>query len=143
MSVVRYALCTVSLAMSVSMACGDEGMWLFNDLPHKTLQEKYGFEATDEWAEHVMLSSVRFSSGGSASFVSSDGLVITNHHVAADTLHKLSTPEANYYDNGFLAGSLSDELKAPDLELNQLVSIEDVTARGERRRYKRHGSDGS
>src|SRR5262249_17639570 len=58
---------------------------------------------------------------------SSDGLVITNHHVAADTLHKLSTPESNYYDNGFLADSRDDELKAPDLELNQLVSIEDVT----------------
>src|SRR5690606_21993522 len=105
------------------------GMWLFNDLPREQLQEKYGFDATDDWARHIMLASVRFSSGGSASFVSSDGLVITNHHVAADTLHKLSTPEANIYDEGFLADSRADELKAPDLELNQLVSIEDVTDR--------------
>jgi hypothetical protein len=127
MPIVRHALFTVSLAMSVSLAYGDEGMWLFNDLPRELLKEKYGFDAAPEWADHVMKSSVRFSSGGSASFVSSDGLVITNHHVAADTLHKLSTPEANYYDNGFLAESREDELKAPDLELNQLVSIADVT----------------
>jgi hypothetical protein len=70
---------------------------------------------------------VRFSSGGSASFVSSNGLVLTNHHVAADTLQKLSTPENNYYENGFLARTQEEEIKAPDLELNQLVSIEDVT----------------
>ncbi len=122
-----YALFAVCLAMSVSLSRADEGMWLFNDLPREALQEKYGFEATEEWAEHVMLSSVRFSSGGSASFVSSDGLVLTNHHVAADTLHKLSTPESNYYDHGFLAEDQGSELKAPDLELNQLVSIQDVT----------------
>ncbi len=127
MRFVQHALLIASFMMSVSTVRGDEGMWLFNDLPRAALQEKYAFDATEAWAEHVMLSSVRFSSGGSASFVSSDGLVITNHHVAADTLHKLSTPQANYYDNGFLAELREDELKAPDLELNQLVSIEDVT----------------
>ncbi len=74
-----------------------------------------------------MLSSVRFNSGGSASFVSSNGLVLTNHHVASDTLYKLSTPENNYNEDGFLASSLEKEIPAPDLELNQLVSIEDVT----------------
>lgn len=127
MRIFRRALVTVSLAMSVTATRGDEGMWLFNDLPHESLKQKYGFEVSEEWAEHIMHSSVRFSSGGSASFVSSDGLVITNHHVAADTLHKLSTPENNYYEHGFLAEDRESELKAPDLELNQLVSIEDVT----------------
>jgi hypothetical protein len=127
MRIFRRALVTVSLAMSITATRGDEGMWLFNDLPHESLKQKYGFEVSEEWAQHIMHSSVRFSSGGSASFVSSDGLVITNHHVAADTLHKLSTPENNYYDHGFLAEDRESELKAPDLELNQLVSIEDVT----------------
>src|SRR5690606_19186267 len=103
--------------------------WLFNDLPRELLQERYGFAPDDEWARHVMLSSVRFNSGGSASFISSQGLVITNHHVAADTLHKLSTPEHNYVEGGFTANSHDDEIKTPDLELNQLVSIEDVTQR--------------
>lgn len=117
----------VVLATAVP-ATADEGMWLFNDLPHDLLESRYQFRATDEWAQHLMLSSVRFNSGGSASFVSSRGLVLTNHHVASDTLQKLSTPERNLIENGFLAGSLADEIPAPDLELNQLVSIEDVTA---------------
>ena len=113
----------------VGTAGGDEGMWLFNDLPEQQLQEKYDFVPSDQWTEHVMLSSVRFNNGGSASFVSSTGLVLTNHHVGADTLHKISTPENNYHRDGFYAQSLADEIKAPDLELNQLVSIEDVTDR--------------
>lgn len=108
---------------------GDEGMYLFNDLPGKVLQDRYGFEATEAWANHLRLSSVRFNSGGSGSFISSNGLVLTNHHVASDTLHKLSTPERNLIDDGYLAKSMDQELKAPDLELNQLVSIEDVTSR--------------
>ena len=129
MRIFQRVFVTVSFMMSIAICRGDEGMWLFNNLPRKLLNEKHGFDPSEEWAEHIMLSSVRFSSGGSASFVSSDGLVLTNHHVAADTLHKLSTPEFNYYDKGFLATGHEHELKAPDLELNQLVSIEDVTAR--------------
>ncbi|HEY6565053.1 MAG TPA: S46 family peptidase, partial [Pirellulaceae bacterium] len=107
----------------------DEGMWLFNDLPKASLKAAHGFEPTEAWADHVMRSSVRFNSGGSASFVSSTGLVITNHHVASDTLYKISTAEHNYLKDGFYARALADEVKAPDLELNQLVSVEDVTAR--------------
>ncbi|HQX51897.1 MAG TPA: S46 family peptidase [Planctomycetaceae bacterium] len=106
----------------------DEGMWLFNDLPQELLKQKYGFEPTPEWADHLMKSCVRFNVGGSASFISSSGLVLTNHHVGSDTLYKLSTPERNILDVGFLAKTHADELKAPDLELNQLVNIKDVTA---------------
>ncbi len=129
-----------ALALSVSLLLAgavipvprltaDEGMWLFNDLPQARLAERYDFQPTDAWAEHLRLASVRFNSGGSGSFVSSDGLVLTNHHVASDTLYKLSTPERNIIETGFLAKAPADELKAPDLELNRLVSIEDVTER--------------
>ncbi len=111
------------------MGHGDEGMWLFTDLPTEHLKDVHGFEPSSQWADHIRLASVRFNSGGSASFVSSNGLVITNHHVAADTLHKLSTAERNIAEDGYLATSNAKELKAPDLELNQLVSIEDVTER--------------
>ncbi len=118
-----------AFASSSPDVSGDEGMYLFNDLPKEMLKTRHDFEPTQEWADHLRLSSVRFNSGGSGSFISSDGLVLTNHHVASDTLHKLSTPERNLIDDGFLAKSTDQELKTPDLELNQLVSIEDVTDR--------------
>jgi len=114
---------------TINTARADEGMWLFNALPKKQLSTKYNFEPTQQWVDHVMLSSVRFNSGGSASFVSSNGLVLTNHHVAADTLFKLSTAEHNYNEDGFLAKTFEEEIPATDLELNQLISIEDVTAK--------------
>jgi Peptidase S46 len=116
-----------TMAVLVSTAFADEGMWLFNDLPVEQLREKYGFTPTDEWAEHLAKSCVRFNVGGSASFVSSNGLVLTNHHVGSDTLYKLSTPDRNLLDQGYLAKTRADELKAPDLELNQLIEIRDVT----------------
>lgn len=115
------------IVLTTSTIRADEGMWLFNDLPVEHLKKTYGFEPTDEWANHIMLSSVRFNVGGSGSFVSSSGLVLTNHHVASDTLFKLSNAERNVAEDGYLAAGQDEELKAPDLELNVLVGIEDVT----------------
>jgi hypothetical protein len=107
----------------------DEGMWLFNDPPRQYLKEKYNFEPTDAWLEHVQKSSVRFNSGGSGSFVSPDGLVMSNHHVAADALQKFGDEKHNYYRDGFFAKTHAEEKKCVDLELNVLMSIEDVTDR--------------
>jgi hypothetical protein len=107
----------------------DEGMWLFNNPPRKHLKDKYGFEPSDAWLEHVQKSSVRFNSGGSGSFVSADGLVMTNHHVGADALQKMGDKNHNYLRDGFYAKGNDDERKCGDLELNVLMSIEDVTAR--------------
>jgi hypothetical protein len=106
---------------------GDEGMWLFNQLPLAQLKARYGFEPLAGWAEHLRSSAVRFNNGGSGSFVSADGLILTNHHVGADTLAKLSTSEKNFHRDGFFARRHEDEVKAPDLELNVLVGIRDVT----------------
>ncbi len=127
--VASVMLAFLTLPPSSPWVSGDEGMYLFNDLPTKLLQQRYGFVPTPAWADDLRLSSVRFNSGGSGSFISSDGLVLTNHHVASDTLQKLSTPERNLIDDGWLASNHEAELKAPDLELNQLVSIADVTSR--------------
>ena len=107
----------------------DEGMWLFNHPPRKQLKEKYGFDVTETWLDHVQKSSVRFNSGGSGSFVSEDGLVISNHHVGADALQKFGDKNKNYLRDGFYARSQAQEKRCLDLELNVLVSIEDVTTR--------------
>src|SRR5688572_14026310 len=119
----------VLLMCSTPMIDGDEGMWLFNDPPRKVLKERYGFEPTEAWMEHVQKSSVRFNSGGSGSFISEEGLVISNHHVGADCLQKLGTEQKNYLRDGFHARSREQELRCHDLELNVLMSIEDVTDR--------------
>src|ERR1051325_555504 len=113
----------------VASAAADEGMWPFNAPPLKQLKEKYQFEPSPQWLEHLQKASVRFNSGGSGSFVSPSGLVITNHHVGADTLQKMGSAEHNYLRDGFYAKTRTDEIKSTDLELNVLISIEDVTAR--------------
>jgi hypothetical protein len=107
----------------------DEGMWLFNDPPRKLLKEKYNFDPSPQWLEHIQKSSVRFNSGGSGSFISTEGLVLSNHHVGADCLEKLGTEEKNYLRDGFHARTRAEELRCHDLELNVLMSIEDVTDR--------------
>lgn len=126
-----HLMLMVTLLSVPKFADADEGMWLFNDLPLDRLEQQHGFAPDADWARQLMLSSVRFNNGGSGSFVSSDGLVLTNHHVASDTLFKLSTPERNILEDGYLARERSEELKAPDLELNRLEEIVDVTERVE------------
>ena len=117
------------ITLAATSAFADEGMWLFNNPPLKQLKEKYQFEPTPQWLEHLQKSSVRFNSGGSGSFVSANGLVITNHHVGLDTLQKVSSEKINYVHDGFYAKTQKDEIKATDLELNVLMSIQDVTDR--------------
>jgi hypothetical protein len=115
------------LAVAVGCARADEGLWLFNAPPTQKIEKRYHFKLTNEWLEHVRESSVRFNNGGSGSFVSPNGLAFTNHHIARDCLSQISTGEKNYLETGFYAKSQADEAKCPDLELNVLVGIEDVT----------------
>ena len=107
----------------------DEGMWTFDNPPLKLLQERYHFTPTAAWLDHVRLSSVRLNDGGSGSFVSAHGLLLTNHHVARGQLQKNSTAEHDYIGNGFYAATPEREMKSPDLEVNVLVSLQDVTGR--------------
>ncbi len=110
-------------------ALADEGMWTFNNVPRAEIKKKYGFEVTDEWLNKVRLASVRFNNGGSGSFVSPNGLVLTNYHIVEDIVGEVSTPEKDLAKEGFLARTRAEEIKAPSLELNVLMSIEDVTSR--------------
>ena len=110
-------------------ALADEGMWTFNNVPRADIKKKYGFDVTNEWLNKVRLASVRFNNGGSGSFVSPNGLVLTNYHIVEDIVGEVSTPEKDLAKEGFVAKTRAEEIKAPSLELNQLISIEDVTAR--------------
>jgi hypothetical protein len=135
MSRIARAVGSMSLLFLLSLAPfevpakADEGMWTFDNPPLAQLKEKYGFTPTPGWLDHLRMSSVRFNDGGSGSFVSARGLVLTNHHVAFGQLQKVSTPEKNYVVDGFYAKTAAEELKCPDLELNVLVSMENVTSR--------------
>jgi hypothetical protein len=110
-------------------ALAEEGMWTFNNVPREEIKKKYGFEVTDEWLKNVRLASVRFNNGGSGSFVSANGLVLTNYHIVEDFVTEVSTSEKDYAKNGFVAKTRAEEIKVPSLELNVLMSLEDVTAR--------------
>ena len=129
----KKLICVLILAFvplqSVPVWGLDEGMWPFNNVPRAEIKEKYNFEVTNDWLDKVRLASVRFNNGGSGSFVSPDGLVLTNYHIVEDIVGELSSAQKDYAKEGFVARSQAEELKAPSLELNVLRSIEDVTAR--------------
>jgi len=114
---------------SSTPSVADEGMWTFDNPPLKQLKDRYGFTPAQQWLDHIRLSSVRFNDGGSGSFVSPNGLAITNHHVAFGQLQKLSNAQKDYVRDGFYARTQAEELKCTDLELNVLMSMENVTAR--------------
>ncbi|SPF42480.1 Dipeptidyl-peptidase 7 [Candidatus Sulfotelmatobacter kueseliae] len=123
----HFAVLLALVFVFSTMAPADEGMWLYNAPPKDRIKAKYGFEVTQEWLDHVRLSSVRFNNGGSGSFVSADGLTFTNHHVGAGCVQQLSTEGRDYIKTGFYARTQAEEAKCPNLELNELVGIEDVT----------------
>jgi hypothetical protein len=109
----------------------DEGMWLLDALPRKLLEERHRFKLTDDFRDRAMKASVRFNNGGSGGFVSPDGLIVTNHHIGAGSIHKISPKDTDYLQTGYLARTRKQELKCPDLELNVLQEIVDVTPRVE------------
>lgn len=130
----KFAVLALLLNVSLSFEAllADEGLWLFNDFPTAQVKKKYGFQVTRDFLDHIRLSSARLYPYGSGSFVSPDGLVFTNHHVASDCIQALTTADHNYMRDGFQAPTFEEEKPCSDLQINVLLRIEDVTDRVKR-----------
>lgn len=120
-------LCLLTFCFGNSLYA-DEGMWLFNAFPKDKVKAEYGFAPDQAWLDHVRLSSAR-APDGSSSFVSPDGLIFTNHHIAQGCIHDLSTNGKDYMKTGFYAATHAEEAKCPGMEFVVLENIEDVTAK--------------
>ena len=123
-----HRLSWIILLGAALTARADEGMWTFNNFPNPLVERRYSFTPSGAWLDHVRLSSVRFNNGGSGAFVGPEGLVMTNHHVGSDCIHDLSSAAKDYMAEGFYASAREQEARCPNLELNVLMGIEDVTA---------------
>ena len=126
LSILVAGLLASCLVLTQAMEA-EEGMWTFDNFPSKTVAAKYGFTPSQAWLDHVRLASLRIAGACSASFISPQGLVMTNHHCVVDCVEQLSTPQQNLVESGFAAKTAAEERKCPAFELDQLVQIRDVT----------------
>ncbi|WP_224366145.1 S46 family peptidase [Hyalangium versicolor] len=120
----------LALGLLVALpARAEEGMWTYDAFPSEAVKKAYGFTPTQAWLDSVRLASVRLAGGCSASFVSPNGLVMTNHHCIRSCVEDLSSSQKDLLATGFSAAEAKDELRCPKVEANQLVEMTDVTAR--------------
>jgi hypothetical protein len=122
------ALALVTL-LAAAPAFADEGMWLLNNFPSKLVAARYGFAPDQAWLDETRLSAVRLAGGCSGSFVSPNGLVMTNYHCVVGCVQDLTTPERPVFSKGFTAKTMADEVQCPNVEINQLIEVTDVTPR--------------
>jgi hypothetical protein len=124
------SIVTVCLLLSLAVpATGDEGMWTFDHVPRAAFHQKYGVDLTQAWLDHVRLSTVRVGRGCTGSFISPDGLVLTNHHCAQRALADNSSSGRDLLADGFLARTREEELPCRAYQVLVLVGMEDVTDR--------------
>src|SRR5713226_2789216 len=124
----KMALVVLVLSLA-TRAWSEEGMWTYDNFPSAEVKRRYGFEPTAAWLEHVRLASAKLAQGCSGSFVSSAGLVLTNHHCVSRCLEQLSNEREDRLSRGFYAQQENDELRCPASEIDQLLQISDVTDR--------------
>ena len=137
-----FTIClTLSLGCFALVATADEGMWTFDNFPTKRVQEKFGWAPDKAWLDRVQAAAVRLTGGCSASFVSPDGLVLTNHHCVSSCVQSLSTPSEDYIENGFVAQSREEERLCPGQQAEVVTSITDVTPRVQNAIGKKAGAD--
>ncbi len=120
------------LLMLSGTALADEGMWTFDNFPKQLVKEKLGVDITDAWLDHARLATTRLESGCTGSFISPDGLILTNHHCASECLAQISTPQKDMLADGFLAASRSQEPACKTEQISVLVAMEDITAQDQR-----------
>lgn len=125
----RLRRAALAAALLPACAIGAEGMWTLDNLPLDALERQYGFKPDQAWIDHAMRSAVRLAGGCSGSFVSPDGLVLTNHHCVVGCVQDLSSKDRDLVGNGFLARARDQELQCPGMEINRLEAITDVTER--------------
>lgn len=116
----------VSALLVAAPALADEGMWTFHDFPSDRVQQQYGVRITPEWLDRVRTATVRLANC-TASFVSSEGLILTNHHCAASCLAENSSKEKSLLEDGFLANGREREIRCRTQVADVLVEVEDVT----------------
>ncbi|HEX9081954.1 MAG TPA: S46 family peptidase, partial [Holophagaceae bacterium] len=117
----------LALALASTSVRADEGMWTFDNLPLQQMKAKYGWAPDQAWLDHLRLSALRFGNGCSASFVSADGLVLTNHHCGRSWIQHVSDPQHDYVQNGFYAPTQAQEIPVPGLEVLTLLGMDNVT----------------
>jgi V8-like Glu-specific endopeptidase len=122
-------LCLLLLAGISSAAVADEGMWTFDNFPKAVVKQKYGVDLDDAWLGRLQRSIARLEGGCTGSFVSPDGLVLTNHHCAMDCVSELSSASDNFVENGFNSGNRAGERQCPGGIVSTLSGIEDITAK--------------
>ena len=103
-------------------------MWTFDYPPKAYFEKEYNFDPSDKWLDNVRMSALRFANYCSASFVSADGLVMTNHHCGRESVAEVTKKGEDLFDNGFYAKTLADERPVPGLYVDQLVMIKDITS---------------
>src|SRR5260370_16273531 len=124
----KRSLPLLALVLAAAAARADEGMWTFDNFPSKKVKQRYGFAPDAQWLSEAQLGSVRLAGGCSGSFVSRDGLVMTNHHCSHRCIEQLSTKDKDFVAQGFYAPQLDSEVKCPEIELDELTQITDVTS---------------
>src|SRR6185295_6204568 len=112
------------LAGFASAAIADEGMWTFDNFPKATVKQQYGVDIDDVWLGRLQRSIARLEGGCTGSFVSPDGLVLTNHHCAMECVGDLSSAGDNFVENGFNSGSRAGERQCPSGIVSVLVALE-------------------
>ncbi|CAN5804841.1 S46 family peptidase [soil metagenome] len=136
-----YLCAALAFTCLALVATAEEGMWTFDNFPTKQVQQKFGWAPDQAWLDRVQASAVRLTGGCSASFVSPEGLVLTNHHCVSTCIQQLSTADQDYIENGFIAESRDQERLCPGQQAEVVTSITDVTPRVQTALGKKTGAE--